>query len=494
MLEVGAVKRKREEASTSDRKLYGGLALVVAALIALVWWSLPGDQPKTESIGADAEAEPSNDETPHAAKPRGTTLERPPRASAELAVVTDKPEEVIRAAATVSEIGKRLDVKYCGGACDAVRKFMSDEDAFEIDILKTDDLMLPPKDTLDTVAPGLSQSQRDTVHARPHSVVIRTQGAGAPNHLPARAAFAAASVLADQLDGYVYDEVARRIETAAEAGSHTVTAKLGEPAFARKHIVIQFYRQDDGTARLLTLGLVRFASPDLSIRGANMSSGPLLADVINAAASLIAHGKNDTSITITLDDVARIVGRKPSELNANPKTARPVVLDIAPPERIEGDPDNEMAELVPHDGGSTREGWDAVVTSLFGLAPSVTASVDDKELAEIAKRAQRDLPTAIRRFETGEGELFVKGPFPIPAESRADGGASVETLWIEAASCDAKSCTGVLSNEPSYATNIALGKTTSVKRTEAVDWMIHLRDGGRLGGESIKALSKRSGN
>ncbi|HVJ88206.1 MAG TPA: DUF2314 domain-containing protein, partial [Labilithrix sp.] len=303
--------------------------------------------------------------------------------------------------------------------------------------------------------------------------------------------YAAAGVLAESLDGFVYDEVARRIETAAVLKSQAITAKLGEPAFARKHIVIQFYRQDDGSARLVTLGMLRFGSPDLSIRGATMAEGALLAEVINAAASKIAHGASAATITLTLDDIARVVGRKPSELNANPGTARPVTFDIVVPERIEGDPDNEMAELIPN-GGATRETWEAVVTSLFGAPSSIGAPVDDKELSEIAIRARQSLPKAIERFAAGEGELFVKGPFPIPVESRVDGGASAEMLWIAVASCDAQLCTGILSNEPTYATNIALGKTTSVRRTEAVDWLLQHKDGTSTGGESIKVLKARA--
>jgi uncharacterized protein YegJ (DUF2314 family) len=410
---------------------------------------------------------------------------------AELAILTDKPDEVVRNTASVSEIGPRLDVRHCGGACDAVRKFLSDKDHFEIEILKTEDLLLPPRDTMDTVAPGLTPSEREAAPARKTAVVIRANGAFTPEHMPARAIYAAAGVLAESLDGFVYDEVARRIETAAVLKSQAITAKLGEPAFARKHIVIQFYRQDDGSARLVTLGMLRFGSPDLSIRGATMAEGALLAEVINAAASKIAHGASAATITLTLDDIARVVGRKPSELNANPGTARPVTFDIVVPERIEGDPDNEMAELIPN-GGATRETWEAVVTSLFGAPSSIGAPVDDKELSEIAIRARQSLPKAIERFAAGEGELFVKGPFPIPVESRVDGGASAEMLWIAVASCDAQLCTGILSNEPTYATNIALGKTTSVRRTEAVDWLLQHKDGTSTGGESIKVLKARA--
>ena len=120
------------------------------------------------------------------------------------------------------------------------------------------------------------------------------------------------------------------------------------------------------------------------------------------------------------------------------------MLDIATPERIEGDPDNAMAELIPKDG-ATREAWDAVIVSLFGVAPSVSASVDDKELAEIAAKTHAIPPGGHQAVRGGEGELFLKGPFPIPLDQRVDGGAASEMLWLAAASCDAQMCTGVLS-------------------------------------------------
>ena len=489
----GSDRGRSRKAGPSDARLYGGIAVLVAGLASLVWWSLPGEHPGVTADGHAAEdaADVDAGGGRAVASGGGTRLVQLAGASAELAILTDKADELVRTIATAAEIGKRLDVRHCGGACDAVKKFMSGEEGgFEIELRTVDDLLLPPKDTLDTLAVGLTPSERESVHDRKTAVVIRTRGRASPEQLPARAAFAAAAVLAESLDGFVYDETARRIETAQEVVAHTATADLGEPVFRRKHIVIQLYRQDDGTARLLTLGMARFGAPDFSIRGANMSSGPLLAEVINAVAALVTHGSSASTIRVTLEDVARVAGKGPSELNASPSTAREVTLDIVEPERQEGDPDNELAELVPQ-GGSTRESWDVVVASLFGVPPSVSTSVDDEELDAIAKKARQQLPAAIKRFEAGEGELYVKGPFPIPPDARVDGGAPTEMLWIAAASCDERSCTGALSNEPTYATNIALGKTVSVKHADAADWLLQQRDGGTAGGESMKLLKAR---
>jgi uncharacterized protein YegJ (DUF2314 family) len=467
----------------SEQRIYIGLGALVVGLAALVWWSLPSGGPPAVS---DREPEASGDGGDEELL---SVVPRPPQASAELAVIVDISEDAAKKLASVAEIEKRLAPRHCGTGCDAVRKLMADEDGFEVHVSSTEDLILPSKETLDTVAPGLTAEERATVHKRPTSIVVRTTGPFSREQVPARAVFAAAAALAEAANGLVYDETSRRIETAAEVLRHTVTAPLGEPAFAPRHIVVQMYRQEDGTARLLTLGMARFASPDLSLRGANMSAAPLLAEVLNAAARRIVDGHQDGSLTLTTADIAAVMGKKARELGGDAPDDRPVKFDLAEPSRTEGDPDNEMAELVPP-GGASRESWDAVVASLFGHVTSVT-DVDDKELSAIAESARKDFPRAVARWQAGAGDLYVKGPFAIPPDQRADGGPAFEHLWIHAAACDARACTGTLSNEPSYLTNLAAGKTTSIARAEVVDFLLQARDGGTLGGESIKLLRAR---
>jgi uncharacterized protein YegJ (DUF2314 family) len=296
--------------------------------------------------------------------------------------------------------------------------------------------------------------------------------------------------VAEALSGLVYDEVVRRIETSTQFAQHTVTVPLGKNVFSPRQIMVQVYRQEDGTARLLTLGMVRFGSPDFTMRGASMELGPSLANVMNVIASSAAAARTELP-TVTLADVARVSARTPEALTKDPKASSPVQLTTTDAERIEGDPDNQMLELVPL-GGATREAWASAMTDLFGETPRVVFAANDPELDAIAAHARRDLPGAVKRFESGDGTLYVKGPFPIPAESRLDGGASEEWMWIQVSSCDAKRCAGVLSNTPGYATNLAAGNAVSVEREKTADWVLRLPDGGTAGGQSIKALQKRA--
>ncbi|MBX3225812.1 MAG: DUF2314 domain-containing protein [Labilithrix sp.] len=453
-----------------EGRLYAGVAVLVAGLAALVWWSLPGDNPPVVTINVEAGAVPATIDTPPEAGMKNVT--RPLRAVAELAVLTTRPEREAETAARPSEIAKRLEARHCGPApaCDAIKKLLEDEDNVTLEVRSAEDVILPGVETYDTTALTLTPDERRSLPDRKNAVVIRIEGNVSNDHLVARAIFAIGSLLAEELDGVSWDETARRFQTKRELSALAITTPLGESGFVPRHVLVQLLRQEDGTVRLVSLGLQRFGAPDLSLRGANMSAAPPLSHVLNAAAAQIVAGAPLDTVTVTLADVARVLGKKPAELNKSPDDSRPVKLDVVRPPPDGDDPDNEVGELVPP-GGSTREAWDAVRASLFGAAaaPSTPSNDDD---------AKQELPEAIRRFDRGEGLLYVKGPFGIPDEARVDGGAGTEQLWIEVASCNAEQCLGMPSNEPSFATNLAPGKTTSVKRAEATDWLLQQRDGG----------------
>jgi uncharacterized protein YegJ (DUF2314 family) len=470
----------------SDSRLYAAIAVVVVTLAILVWWSLPPEIPPAALLDGGPSSTAVDD--PPTAKTTPTQLERSVRAAAELVVLTDKPEATIEKALKRDAIAGLLDVRHCGATCGALKAFVLDEHGFEAELMRSEEYILPPKDTLDTVAPGLTPDERGKAASKPFAVVVRTQAPFSTDHLAARAAFAATVALAEALDGYVYDEISRRIETRREFAEQVITVPLGQqPVFKPRQIVVQLYRQGDETARLLTLGMVRFGLPDFTARGSNMSAGPQIANVINAVASLAVAGRQELPIVVTIDDVAKALGRTPADLGVDPMISGPVSFTVGEPERTEGDPDNELVELIPP-GGATREGWDAALSSLFGGTQKTVRTELDKPLATVAANARKSVGAAIARFQKGEGRLFLKSSFAVPIDARGDGGPATESLWVQIASCDERTCAGSISNSPEYATNLAYGKTTTVTRAEILDWLLELRDGTKSGGESIKLL------
>ncbi len=468
----------------------GGLAalgLLVVGLGVVVWLALPKDT--DFAAKADGGAAGSLLDAADLAPPRPGALERLGEAIVELAILSDKPEVEVAKLATGEAISRLLDVRHCGGTCDRLKKVLVDHDHFEVEVLKSADYILPAKDSFPTIAPGLTPRERASISERATTVVVRARGVADIDQLPARAAFAATAAIAEALSGLVYDEVVRRIETASQFAQHVITVPLGQNVFAPRQIMVQLYRQDDGTARVLTLGMVRFGSPDFTMRGAPMELGPSLANVLNVVASEAVAARSEMPV-VTLAEVARVSGHPAEELAKDPKASSPIPLDTTSAERTEGDPENEMLELLPR-GGATREAWTSAMTELFGAAPRVVFTGKDPELDAIATRARRELAGALARYEGGEGTLFVKGPFAIPAPSRLDGGAGEEWMWVQVTSCDPRTCAGLLSNTPGYATNLAAGKPVTVARDKAADWMLRLSDGGTAGGDSIRVLEKR---
>ncbi len=483
--------RKTSGKSGKETVGLGAFAVLVIGLGIIVYLALPKDAGRGGPDSGD-QAELDGESGASDAVDGKTTgaLERLPEATCELAVLTEKSEVEVSKIAFAENVAKLLDTRHCGGTCDALRKVMADHEHFEVELTKPEDYILPGRDAYETMGPGLTAAERASIPNRTSTVVVRAHGTSTIDQMPARVAFAATAALAEALDGLVYDEAVRRIESTTDFGKRAITVPLGQNVFMPQHITVQLYRQDDGTARLLTLGMVRFGSPDFTMRGSAMELGPSLANVMNAVASWAAQAKTELPVTVTLADVARVSGHTPAELAKDPQRSTPVKLDAIDVERIEADPENEMLELAPR-GGATSAAWGSVVQALFGEVPKVVFATFDRELEAIAVRARRELPSAVKRFEAGEGKLYVKGPFPIPEASRLDGGAKDEWMWIEASSCDAKGCSGLLSNTPGYATNLAAGKPVTVARDKAADWMMRLTDGGTAGGESIKALQKR---
>jgi uncharacterized protein YegJ (DUF2314 family) len=484
--------RARERNPKGVYVMLGALAL---ALGALVVWSLT--QPASDlgpGVTVTGDGAPSDDASGDAASAtsRGHSasagaLEVLPEAACELAVLTKVPASEL-AKIDGEAATKLLDARTCGAGCDAVKAALVDKTRFELEVSTADDYILPPQEAFEAMAPALSVDERESLDKRPSVLVVRAHAPTNLDQLTARLCFTAAAALGQKVDGLIYDEVARRFERPSQVADHAVTVPLGKPVFLPRMISVQLYRQDDGTARLVTLGMARFGSPDFVVRGASMDAGPALANVINVVAWHAAAMERALPLTVTMADLSRATGLTADKLSKDPAASKPLRLDVVDNERREGDPDNEIVELVPP-GGATAEGWSDAIATLYGEPAQIVRVTDDAALDEAGKRARASLPSAIKRWKDGDGALYVKGPFPIPGREDA-GAAGMEWMWLDVTSCDAKACAGTLSNNPGYATNLAAGKPVSVERGKAGDWLLQLRDGGTAGGESIRILSR----
>ncbi len=402
-------------------------------------------------------------------------IARPRDAVAELGVLSDRARPELDALVTPASLTALLDTRHCGpvATCAAVRNLVATEGRVEVSLTTTTEWGLPAESALGLIAKGLTPKECAGLARLPTVVVVRVTGAATPEHLVARTAFALTAAIAEKLRGFVYDETVRRIETADEFQRHAITSALGDAAFKDDRILIQSYVQDDGTTRLISLGMRRFGAPDLEVRGAQPGAGRALAAVMNAVAERLAAAADAAPLVVALDDP-----------RAKGKSA---AVDLVVPPMQQGDPDNTVVRIVPA-GGATVAGYDALVATFFGDAEKLVERADDAELAAATQRARRAFPAMAARWKQQPAprpRLLVKLPFPMA------GDAGVEWMWVDVTSVQNTTITGTLANSPAYATDLHAGSVVKGSTRDLYDAMLVLADGGTEGGETSKLLEGR---
>ena len=113
----------------------------------------------------------------------------------------------------------------------------------------------------------------------------------------------------------------------------------------------------------------------------------------------------------------------------------------------------------------------------------------DKE-RRIAVKARR-LPRRGEAIRGRRRELYVQAHFRSRRPHASTAARRTSGCGSRSPHATRRAARGVLSNTPGYATNLAQGRPVTVAREKAADWLMHLKDGGTAGGDSIKALEKR---
>lgn len=406
----------------------------------------------------------------------------------EIGVLTGRAPSDVQALTAPGAAARLLGPRHCGEACEAVRAFLREPGALELEVMRTEDWVLPPEDTLDVVAAGVPHPERRGLHKLATTLAVRVRGQTTRAQLAARAAQGLAAALAEALEGYVVDDGVRRIFTRAEALERCIVEPLGAPVVRPVLLAIHTYRQDDGTARLVTLGLARFGVPDLEIRGADPALVPWLAQVTNVAARKLAAFEPSAPLVVAREDVTGtpvdvgVGAPHDAGVGDDAGNAR-VTLALEETEREEGDPDNDLVLLTPA-GGATPAGYTAVVRALFGDVGG-RLELDEAIVAETARRTRAKLPALLARRSEAT-RLFVRGALPV------DGG-DPEQVWLRVRSCTERACLGVLASHPVAEAALSSGDEATLERAALSDWVLVLPDGGTEGDETARRLADLDG-
>lgn len=295
------------------------------------------------------------------------------------------------------------------------------------------------------------------------------------------------AALADATGGLPWDEESRQLYSAAAWRAARVDSWHDGLPDLREHIVMDAYRDGD-LIRVVTLGMRKFALPDLVVHGVTSHALRTINHTVNGCAQRLAEGGRivDGGLDLVLAQVRHPAVRTALQENPGPGATGDVVVRLAPAERQEGDAGNALLDLdFAVEGGTAQERQQAAMKRLFGASDSIVrAKADDAALLAASAQARQRL-FAMRAhfaeaFAPGE-HLVVKGPF------RAEDGR-VEWMWVEVTTWKDGVFAGVLVNEPSFVQGLRPGSAVTVPEGDIFDYIWVKPDGTREGNETARLL------
>ena len=448
----------------------------------------------TDAAQAVADAAPEAQAEPvDAAKPKPALSNEPlphdHEVTVELAILAPKatPQKLAELAAQSPDKWP-LTSADCAGDCAPIRKFLADAKA-TVEVMAAADWILPPKDTLVTVARTVPEAERRQLHDAKEVLVLHVQGDDTQDHMPLRGGFALAEAFARDLRGYVHDEVTHRIDPAAAFADRLPKTPIGTPFFVPESILVELHPVDEedvaGPYRLLSLGMARYGVPDVEMRGFHQRDGGRLAAILNSVAAKLGQGDRGPEIRVSLVDIAKIARKKPDELTRTAVKSKDATLRLTLAERMPADPDNDVYRIEPGgDGG--EDAHVQLLGHLYGDARVLTAGTNDPVLIAAEARAKKNVGAAAATWAKVGGSLLLRVPFAVPNEK-----GKTEVMWMKVKTCDAAGvCKGTLASRPVFVKNLEAGAEVSGKLTDVSDYLLELTDGTKEGGETIQILER----
>jgi len=333
----------------------------------------------------------------------------------------------------------------------------------------------------------LSSEAQARAKQRPRGVVLRFSGPAFPHQVPARAAFAATSALAESLDCFVLDPLAPRVEASAEFAVRAITTPWEGRIPVHKAMTIHLVHEPGSPASLDTAGMSRFGLPELEIPELALSNASALGKVINTVGFKLLADNRATRMSLSLEDIAAGNGAIPDTIGTNRQPEVAVLL--RPVDRQLHDEVEHVLQIAP-ESGARPEDYEQLVSDLFGSEDHIRTVKHDAELLTASQRAKAALPKVLseyrKRGETG-ARLNVKLPFAVP-----DNPGQNEWMWVEVVSWTDVTIEGYLANDPELVPGLKAGMRVTGKLEDVFDYTLRHADGTTEGGETSKILMRRS--
>lgn len=347
----------------------------------------------------------------------------------------------------------------------------------------------PEKSTLQYFGRGLSPEDEEALLASKSVTVLSFRGPGAQAAQQYRAALELVGAVVGEVGGYPWDEEARLVFTGKSWAGLLEHWQDGEPQL-NKHVALHAYR-DGELIRIVSLGMVKFALPDLAVNQVSGDSSGSMSSLANLVCqTLYEQGKlgSDGHLVASIDALkhAELKAELSEDLKNNAK--RRVEVQLATSKPAEGDSDNRLLEIAfPGTVSTLQERQSAALSELFGAHDSIVNVKHDDELLAASERARKKALIIGKRYVKGPpfGEqLLVKAPFDTTA-------GGTEWMWVEVVSWNGNEIDGILKNDPFDVPSLKDGSRVEVQASKIFDYILKKKDGSSEGNETGVILQAR---
>jgi len=260
---------------------------------------------------------------------------------------------------------------------------------------------------------------------------------------------------------------------------------------------IHLYRADEesGYLRAITLGMEKFALPDMIVERLAASDNRPAGNLINLVCQLVAENpviKDPAKQVFSIDSLRSASQRKEIKSDLLEGAKGTATLSLLTGKASEGDPDNSLIEISFANGAGKDEDErrQSILSALWGTKDSITGVKHSEEIEAASKKARIQLATLRPAFLKGlpPGErLMVKAPFPRDDEGN-------EWMWVEVLKWPGeKKLEGLLQNDPFYIKKLKAGARVTVNYDDLFDYIHYKADGSADGNETGPLIEKQQG-
>jgi uncharacterized protein YegJ (DUF2314 family) len=262
-----------------------------------------------------------------------------------------------------------------------------------------------------------------------------------------------------------------------------------------EQFTIHAYRvAETNYVRAITLGMEKFALPDLVIQQLLASETRSGGNLINVAAQLLAENpevEKPAAFPVSLPALKNEALRTGQRTNLLKGATEEASLALVVGRLEDGDPDNPLFELDFRNGAgrSNDERRQATFAQIWGSADTLIGVRHNEAILAASKAAKAKLPALQKIFAHGlaPGErIILKAPFA------RDDGEGNEWMWVEILKWPEQGkVTGILQNEPHYVKKLRAGSRVLIKPEEVFDYVHYKSDGTEEGNETGRLMQQQ---